>query len=180
VCLRPSRVRSTHHTRKQPEEAARNSSWLNTDLIDCVYLCTVCPNDAEKHRDATLSLSWEDQMAIGHRVRQLREQKGLSQGDVERVSGMLRTYISRVENGHRVPSLDTLGRFATALNVPLYQLFCEAEGSTRKPNVTPRNSTREESGAEDLFLQELKGLATRMAESDRTLLLDFASCLANR
>jgi transcriptional regulator with XRE-family HTH domain len=122
-------------------------------------------------------------MFIGQRVKQLREQKGLSQGDVEKFSGMLRTYISRVENGHSVPSLDTLERFATALDVPLYQLFCEAEGSTPTPNLTPRNGTGEEpgpNGSVDRFLLELKGLTPRMAESDRTLLLDFASRLASR
>jgi transcriptional regulator with XRE-family HTH domain len=122
-------------------------------------------------------------MFIGQRVKQLREQKGLSQGDVEKFSGMLRTYISRVENGHSVPSLDTLERFATALDVPLYQLFCEVGGSEPMPNLTPRDCAREgfgANGSEDRFLLELKGLATRMADSDRTLLLDFASRLANR
>ena len=96
---------------------------------------------------------------------------------------MLRTFISRVENGHSMPSLDTLERFATALDVPLYQLFCEAEGSTALPNLTPGDGTREEPGpdrSDDRFLLELKGLATRMAESDRTLLLDFANRLASR
>jgi transcriptional regulator with XRE-family HTH domain len=119
----------------------------------------------------------ESKMFIGQRVKQLREQKGLSQGDVEKFSGMLRTYISRVENGHSVPSLDTLERFATALDIPLYQLFCETEGST------PRDGARERfgpNGSEDRFLSQLKGLATRMADSDRTLLLDFASRLASR
>jgi transcriptional regulator with XRE-family HTH domain len=122
-------------------------------------------------------------MFIGQRVKQLREQKGLSQGDVEKFSGMLRTYISRVENGHSVPSLDTLERFATALDIPLYQLFCETAGSTQTPDLTPRDGAREgfgPNGSEDRFLSELKGLATRMAESDRTLLLDFASRLASR
>ena len=66
-------------------------------------------------------------MFIGKRIRQLREEKGLSQGDIEAVSGMLRAYISRVEHGHTVPSLDSLERFAVALDVPLYQLFCEGE-----------------------------------------------------
>jgi transcriptional regulator with XRE-family HTH domain len=122
-------------------------------------------------------------MFIGQRVKRLREHKGLSQGDLERLSGMLRTYISRVENGHSVPSLDTLERFATALNVPLYQFFCETEGSTQTPNLPPRDGAREKFGAngsEDHFLLELKGLATRMPESDRTLLLDFAIRLASR
>ena len=125
-------------------------------------------------------------MVIGRRVRELREQKGLSQGDLERSSGMLRTYISRVENGHSVPSLDTLERFATALDVPLYQLFCEAEAATPTPDLTSREGIEERAeepgpnGSADPFLQELQGLTTRLAESDRTLLLDFASRLATR
>jgi len=122
-------------------------------------------------------------MFIGERVKQLREQKGLSQGDVEKFTGMLRTYISRLENGHRVPSLDTLERFSRALDVPLYQFFCEAEGSTRTPNLRPRDRTSDEPrphGPDDRFLRELKELAARMAESDRTLFLDFASRLASR
>jgi transcriptional regulator with XRE-family HTH domain len=122
-------------------------------------------------------------MLIGQRVKQLREQKGLSQGDLEKFSGMLRTYISRVENCHSVPSLHTLKRFATALDVPLYQLFSEAEVSRPTPNLTPRDSAREvggPNGPEDGFLAALKLLAARMAESDRTLLLDFATRLARR
>lgn len=122
-------------------------------------------------------------MFIGQRVKELREQKGLSQGDVEKFSGMLRTYISRVENGHSVPSLDTLERFAAALDVPLYQLFRGTEGSRPAPKLTPRDATREElgtSGSEDRLVLKLKTLTTRMGEFDRTLLLDFASRLASR
>ena len=62
-------------------------------------------------------------MLIGTRLRQLREQKQLSQGDIEERTGLLRCYVSRVENGHTVPSLETLERFAGVLDVPLYQLF---------------------------------------------------------
>ncbi|MCL5670400.1 MAG: helix-turn-helix domain-containing protein, partial [Acidobacteria bacterium] len=62
-------------------------------------------------------------MGIGERIKELREQKHLSQGDIEERTGLLRCYISRVENGHTVPSLETLERFAGALDVPLYKLF---------------------------------------------------------
>ena len=58
-------------------------------------------------------------MAIGARIRQLREQKKLSQGDIERMTGLLRCYTSRVENGHTIPSLETLERYAAALGLPL-------------------------------------------------------------
>jgi transcriptional regulator with XRE-family HTH domain len=44
-------------------------------------------------------------MLIGERLRTIREAKNLSQGDIEKRTGMLRRYTSRVENGHTVPSL---------------------------------------------------------------------------
>ncbi len=72
-------------------------------------------------------------MLIGQRIRQLRQRKGLSQGDIEKASGLLRCYISRVEHGHTMPSVATLERFATALNVPLYRLFYTEEDSPAAP-----------------------------------------------
>src|SRR5215831_17940560 len=77
-------------------------------------------------------------MLIGERLRQLREQKGFSQGDIEKASGLLRCYISRVEHGHTVPTIETLERFATALSVPLYQLFYEGEEPPATPHLTER------------------------------------------
>ena len=124
-------------------------------------------------------------MFIGRRIRQLRERKGLSQGDVEAVSGMLRGYISRVEHGRTVPSLDSMERFAAALDVPLYQLFYEGEGAPPTPNRTPRETFDElagqpgSNGTEARLMTMLKGLTSRMLESDRRLLLDLASRLAS-
>ena len=125
-------------------------------------------------------------MLIGERLRQLREQKSLSQGDVEKASGLLRCYISRVEHGHTVPSLETLERFAAALDVPLYRLFYTGEDAPPTPNLTTRKSLEEladdpgASGSEARFLLKLKGLVGKMVESDRVFLLDFARKLAAR
>jgi transcriptional regulator with XRE-family HTH domain len=47
---------------------------------------------------------------IGEVIRSYRGQRGLSQGDIERRTGLLRCYLSRVENGHTVPSLETLAQ----------------------------------------------------------------------
>jgi transcriptional regulator with XRE-family HTH domain len=70
----------------------------------------------------------EDQaLIIGERLRALREEKKFSQGDIEKKTGLLRAYISRVENGHMVPSVETLEKFARALEVPMYQLFYDGE-----------------------------------------------------
>ena len=72
-------------------------------------------------------------MIIGTRLKKLREDRNLSQGDIEKRTGLLRCYISRVENGHTVPSLETLERLAAALELPLYQLFYEGDGVLRCP-----------------------------------------------
>jgi transcriptional regulator with XRE-family HTH domain len=66
-------------------------------------------------------------MVVGERIRAIREAKKLTQGDIEHRAGLLRCYTSRIENGHTVPSLETLEKFARALEVPLYQLFYEGE-----------------------------------------------------
>jgi transcriptional regulator with XRE-family HTH domain len=125
-------------------------------------------------------------MLIGERIRKIREEKGLSQGDVERASGLLRCYISRVEHGHTVPSLDTLERFAAALDVPLYRLFYAGDQPPALPHLSQRKTLQElaeeetEGGSEARFLLKLSTLLSRMVESDRVFLLDFAKKLATR
>ena len=66
-------------------------------------------------------------MVIGDRLREMREEKKLSQGDIEKRTGLLRCYISRVENGHTVPAIETLEKMARALESPLYRLFYDGE-----------------------------------------------------
>ncbi len=65
-------------------------------------------------------------MIIGDRLRALREDKKVSQGDIEKGTGLLRCYISRVESGHTVPALETLEKMARALEIPIYQLSTTA------------------------------------------------------
>ncbi len=62
-------------------------------------------------------------MLISDRLRSIREEKNLSQGDIEKRTGLLRCYVSRVENGHTVPAVETIEKFAQALEVPIYKLF---------------------------------------------------------
>jgi transcriptional regulator with XRE-family HTH domain len=64
-------------------------------------------------------------MVIGEKLKALRMQKNLSQGDIEKRTGLIRCYLSRVENGHTVPSVDTLEKFARALEIPMYRLFTD-------------------------------------------------------
>ena len=99
---------------------------------------------------------------------------------------MRRGYISRVEHGHTVPCLETLQRFAAALDVPMYRLFYTAQDEP--PAVAAAASlpaTLEElaqgtgtESAEARFLLQLKPLIGKFAESDRAFLLDCARKLA--
>lgn len=126
-------------------------------------------------------------MLIGLRIRQLRQQKGLSQGDLEDATGLMRCYISRVENGHTVPSLETLERFANALEVPLYRLFYAEDSAPPTPNLTPRKPLEGlalEEGRpgnnEVRFLLKLKELLDKIQEHDREILLSLAKKMAAR
>jgi len=125
-------------------------------------------------------------MLIGTRLRQLREQKQMSQGDIEERTGLLRCYVSRVENGHTVPSLETLERFAGVLDVPLYQLFFSGEEAPPTPSLTPRKTLEEmtgdsgENGEDAQFLLKIRNLLARLAEPDRDVILSLAKRLATR
>ena len=124
-------------------------------------------------------------MIIGTRLRRLREDKNLSQGDIEERTGLLRCYISRVENGHTVPSLETLERLASALEIPLYQLFYEGENPPPLPNLSKRQSTEElakneETDKELRFFEKVRRLTSKIDEKDRQLLLYMAQKLASR
>ena len=88
---------------------------------------------------STKGHDFRNDSGCGDRLRALREEKQLSQGDVEKRSGLLRCYISRVENGHTVPAIDTLEKMARALEIPMYQLFYEGEEPPKLPNLFKRD-----------------------------------------
>jgi transcriptional regulator with XRE-family HTH domain len=85
----------------------------------------------------------ESNMIIGDRLRDLREAKKMSQGDIEKRSGLLRCYISRVENGHTIPAIETLEKMARAMEVPLYQLFYDGD---EKPPVPSGHKAEDDAG----------------------------------
>jgi transcriptional regulator with XRE-family HTH domain len=124
--------------------------------------------------------------AVGGRIRFLREAQGLSQGDIERATGLLRCYTSRVEHGHTVPSLETLERFAAALGAPLYLLFCTGgeaalahRGELLRAPVGPKGARGKGKAMWPLFAK-LRGLMGRIAKEDQDLLIDLAKQLAAR
>ena len=121
-------------------------------------------------------------MIIGDRLRDMREHKKLSQGDIEKRTGLLRCYISRVENGHTVPAIETLEKLARALEVPLYQLFYDGEEPPKLPNLPKRKSSEDiawgSSGKDGRFLNKLRRLLAKTEEADRKLLLHMAQKMA--
>src|SRR5271157_2447432 len=123
-------------------------------------------------------------MLIADRLRALREQKHMSQGDIEKRTGLIRYYTSRVENGHTVPSIETLEKYARALEVPMYQLFYEGEKPPklrRFPKSSAGNgSLWGESGKEERMLTQFCRHLSRMSENDRKLLLQMAQGMARR
>jgi transcriptional regulator with XRE-family HTH domain len=117
-------------------------------------------------------------MIIGDRLRVLREEKQFSQGEIEKRTGLLRCYISRVENGHTVPAVETLEKFARALEVPMYQLFYDGEEPPKLPNLPKRKTAGDiawgSSGKEARLLAKFCLLFSRMSESNLRLLLGMA------
>ncbi len=121
-------------------------------------------------------------MLLGLRLRSIREAKGLSQGDIEKRSGLLRPYLSRIENGHSVPSIETLEKLARALEVPLYQLFYEGEEPPKlihfPKRVTGAKIAFGRSKKEARYFDKIRRLMSRMTESKRQLLLHMVKKMA--
>jgi len=111
-------------------------------------------------------------MNIGETIRTYRLQKGMSQGDIEKRTGLLRCYLSRVENGHTIPSLDTLSKIATAMEVPLAHFFGDAHQNGSK--ATPRLSEDEVR-----FLTQIRRYSPNLNESDRKLILAMVKKMAS-
>src|SRR5438309_7173661 len=117
-------------------------------------------------------------MIIGDRLREMREAKKLSQGDIEKRTGLLRCYISRVENGHTVPAIETLEKLARAFEVPLYQIFYDGEEPPKVPSLLKRKFSDEitwgSTGKDARFLNKLRRVLSKTDEEDRKLVLHMA------
>lgn len=112
-------------------------------------------------------------MDIGKRLRELREAKGLSEGDVEARTGLPHTHISLVESGNSTPTLQVLQRWANALDVKLIQLFAVGHGQPEAPILPEKIPI----GAQE---RTLLGLFSQMAIEDRALMISLARDLVKR
>ena len=123
-------------------------------------------------------------MVIGDRLRALREEKQFSQGDLEKKTGLLRCYISRVETGYTIPTVETLEKFARAIGVPMYKLFYDGEEPPALSNL-PKRLTADDilwgkAGKDARMLRRLRRLLGLIDESDRKMLLVMAQKMAKR
>ena len=123
-------------------------------------------------------------MVIGDRLCVLREEKKFSQEVIEKRTGLLRCYISPVENGHTVLAVETLEKFARAIEVPIYQLFYDGEEPPKLPSLPKRKSADDiawgSEGKEARLLAESCRLFSRMDEVDLGLVLSMAQNMASR
>jgi len=112
-------------------------------------------------------------MNIGETIRTLRLQKGMSQGDIEKRTGLLRCYLSRVENGHTVPSLETLAKIASSLEIPLGQFFAEGGDDAGNGKALPQLSDEQVR-----FLSQIRRYSCGLNDSDRKLVLAMVKKMA--
>jgi transcriptional regulator with XRE-family HTH domain len=111
-------------------------------------------------------------MNIGETIRNFRMQKGMSQGDIEKRTGLLRCYLSRVENGHTIPSLDTLAKIAGAMELPLGQFFVDQFPHGGSKNLPPLTEE------EVRFLNQIRRYSMNLNDSDRKLVLAMVKKMA--
>ena len=124
-------------------------------------------------------------MIIGGRLRDVREAKHLSQGDIEKRTGLLRCYVSRVENDHTVPAIGTLEKWAQALEVPLYQLLYDGD---EPPEVPTALRTSEQKHTDDWasrgrglrMFRKMRHALSRMSDEDRSLVLHVAEKMSHQ
>ena len=111
-------------------------------------------------------------MNIGETIRNYRLQKGMSQGDIEKRTGLLRCYLSRVENGHTIPSLDTLSKIAGAMDLPLGQFFTDHLSNGNAKSLPPLTED------EVRFLTQIRRYSMNLNDSDRKLVLAMVKKMA--
>ncbi len=118
-------------------------------------------------------------MIIGDRLRDIRATKNLSQGDIERRTGLRRCYVSRVENGHTIPSIENLEKLARALEMPLYQILYQSEESAPTSLGVPEGEWGSV-GKSARYFRKLTVYLSRMNATDRLLVSHFAEKVTRR
>lgn len=125
---------------------------------------------------------YADVMLIGQKLREIREAKKISQVEIAKATGLVQPYVSRVENGHTIPGVETLEKWASALKIPLYQILYDGE-EPPKPLKLSGNHRGEfwgNSGRQMHDLKRLRQYLAKMSEGERELLMSLAGRMASR
>lgn len=133
------------------------------------------------YRTACSTEQEEPDMDVGYRLRQIRELRNLSQGDIEKRTGLLRCYVSRVENGHTVPSIETLEKMSRALEISMYQLFLDLEPASA-PDLSNVNGHRDwaSQGKGHILFQRIRRVVSGLSERDRKFILHVAGQMGKK
>ena len=121
-------------------------------------------------------------MLIGQKLREIREAKKMSQVEIAEATGLVQPYVSRVENGHTIPGVETLEKWASALRIPLYQILYDGEEPPKplKLSGNHQNALWGNSGRQMHDLKRLRQYLAKMNEQERELLLSLAGRMATR
>ena len=72
-------------------------------------------------------------MSVGKAILRIRHEKQMTQRDVGDRAGLATSYVSRIENGRIQPTMTTLQRMASALGIPVSQIFQVGEQKRERP-----------------------------------------------
>lgn len=121
-------------------------------------------------------------MLIGQKLREIRETKKMSQVEIAEATGLVQPYVSRVENGHTIPGVETLEKWASALKIPLYQILYDGEEPPKPLKLSGNHSSElwGNSGRQMHDLKRLRQYLAKMNEGERELLMSLAGRMATR
>jgi len=118
-------------------------------------------------------------MVVGKRLKAVRQSKQMSQGDIEKKTGLARSYISRCEIGHTVPSVKTLQKWTKALEITLSELFAEDHEPAQLPPALQNGQRAPKlNRIAALHLRQVENAFARMQPRDTALIAAFATKLA--
>ena len=119
-------------------------------------------------------------MVVGQRIRELREEKKLTRGDLQERTGLQRTYIWRVENGYTVPAIETLEKFARGLKVPIHTFFYDGKKPPPLVHIDADSGLWGARKQDKKMLRKFRRYLAQIDESERSLLMYLAEEMARR
>jgi ribosome-binding protein aMBF1 (putative translation factor) len=99
--------------------------------------------EAENPEYASLVQDERDKLALAHRIRELREAKGLSQAEVAEQIGTKQPSIARIEHGESLPKIEMLQKLARVFGMRVQIEFVPAPRRRRRKAAKKKVEARE-------------------------------------